>query len=153
MTQSSETPGLEVLSGLRNMKAPDQEAEAQAEAEAEAEVEVVAEAVVAAIAAVAALAGARAQGRIWVNHQGDPFPDRFQNLDRHRPTRRRVPPGQCRDQSPGPGPDRGLRPNLLPRFAKAVCDFVKRWKWPKERVRKILKSRSILCVFFFAVFG
>ncbi|CAB62448.1 PRE-MRNA SPLICING FACTOR SF2-like protein [Arabidopsis thaliana] len=64
MTQSSETPGLEVLSGLRNMKAPDQEAEAQAEAEAEAEVEVVAEAVVAAIAAVAALAGARAQGRI-----------------------------------------------------------------------------------------
>lgn len=60
MTQSSETPGLEVLSGLRNMKAPDQEAEAQAEAE----VEVVAEAVVAAIAAVAALAGARAQGRI-----------------------------------------------------------------------------------------
>lgn len=31
---------------------------------------------------------------IAVNHQNDPFPDRFQNLDRHLLTRRRVPPGK-----------------------------------------------------------
>ena len=43
-----------------------------------------------------------------VNHQDDPLPDQYQNLDRHLLTGRRAPLG------PGPGP--GLSQNLQQRY-------------------------------------